>query len=177
MAGEAQEARPQVRQCRWYSREKKRETIQRFLRDHGDDLPEEDIQKSTNEENLDKWVTFCDTPGRIAGAMRYEGQDWYLCALKNAATRPDVRGRGIGKKVYSKTMRTALQDDQCLVLTADVTWDNYPSKKLLERMGFKAVNRFCWAEGEKPADVLHYVRIPPKGMNRCGKKPRMPKDA
>jgi ribosomal protein S18 acetylase RimI-like enzyme len=166
MAGETETAKTQVRQCRWYSTQKKRESIQRFLREYGDDIPEADVIKATDDDNINNWITLCDGKG-IAGAMRYEGQDWYLCALKNAATRPDVRRQGIGRKVYSRTARLALKDDQCLVLTADVTYDNIGSKKLLERNGFRTVNRFCWGEGEKPADVMHYVHVPPKGRRQC----------
>lgn len=30
------------------------------------------------------------------------------------------------------------------------------------RSGFRRVNTFCWTRGETPADVLHFVRLPPK---------------
>ena len=162
------EAKVPVRKCR-LSRTKKREAIQRFMREYGDDLPEDVIQKSTDDENIGTWTTYCDKEGIVAAA-RWEQNDWYLCTLKNAAVRENMRGKGIGKKLYPALMRNALKNKSCLVLAGDVTYDNIASKKLLEKMGFKAVNRFCWKEGKKPADVMHYVRIPPRSWNRCGKQ-------
>ena len=69
----------------------------------------------------------------------------------------------MGGRIYRKVVKEALKDPMCLVLAGDVTFDNHASKRLLEKSGFKVVNRFCWEEGEKPADILHYVRIPPRG--------------
>lgn len=166
---------PPLTRCRWRTNDAKRAAIQDFLRKHGDNIPEATVREATTDEELPKWTALCDEEG-IAGAMRWAKSDWYLCTLKNAATRDNLRGRGVGGKVYRRTMMSAIRATEpegystCLVLAADVTWDNYGSKKLLEKMGFKTANRFCWGKGEKPADILHYVRIPPKHM-KCGKDP------
>ncbi len=98
--------------------------------------------------------------------MRYEHSDWYLCTLKNAAVRPDLRGKGIGSKLYKSTASNALKDSRCMVLAADVTYDNIPSVKALRRAGFITVNRFCWDKGQKPANIMHMVKLPPRGA-RC----------
>jgi len=49
-----------------------------------------------------------------------------------------------------------------LVLAADITYDNTPSKRIFEKNGFEEVTRFCWGQGAKPADIMHYVRMPAK---------------
>lgn len=95
--------------------------------------------------------------------MRYEHNDWYLCTLKNAAVRPDQRGKGLGRELYKRTTANAARNANCLVLAADVTHDNVPSIRALHRNGFSTVNRFCWQRGQKPANIMHFVRLPPKG--------------
>lgn len=129
------------------------------------DFPKKEITKAT-AGTLRQWVTWCDKNGIVA-AMRWDPNDWYLCTLKNAAVDPAHRGKGYGSKLYQATAKQALAAKskgrpRCLVLAADVTVTNTPSIKALERAGFKRVNTFCWKRGEKPADVLHFVRLEPK---------------
>lgn len=152
-----------LKACKFSTARAKSEAIGKFLREHADDLPEADIKKSVAVDRLGKWVAYCDEPAKVAAVMRYDPNDWYLCTLKNAAVRPDLRGQGIGTKLYEDTARKALADKGCLVLAADVTTTNQPSIRALRRVGFKEVSRFCWAPGQKPADVMHFVKLPPIG--------------
>jgi RimJ/RimL family protein N-acetyltransferase len=153
----------EVRRCRWRSTAGKARSIRKFLRAYGDDLPEADIRDSTKGKKLQKWTTVCDRKNKLVGLMRYTQNDWYLCTLKNAAVRPGLRGKGIGGRIYKQTAQRALRNRSCLVLAADVTYDNHASKRLLEKVGFTPVNRFCWGDGQKPADILHYVKMPSSG--------------
>jgi len=142
-----------------------REKLASFLKTHGDDLPEAAIKKATSPKAIRTWTVYCDDKNEIAAAMRYEHNDWYLCTVKNAAVRPDLRGKGIGSKLYVDTAAKAHKNPSCLVLAADVTSTNTPSVKALERAGFTTVNRFCWNKDEKPADIMHYVKMPAHGTS------------
>lgn len=133
-----------------------------FLQELGD-FPPEEVPKAT--AHLDQWTAWCDDRG-IAAVARAEHNDWYLCTLKNAAVRPDLRGRGVGSALYVAVAEKAKRNPSCLVLAADVTVTNIPSIRALKRAGFRPVNRFCWQPGEKPADVMQYVQLPPDG-DRC----------
>lgn len=138
-----------------------RKTLAKFLRDHADDLPPAAIKKAVAD--LKQWVTLCDRKRKLGAVMRAEQNDWYLCTLKNAAVRPDLRGQGHGTRLYRDTAKRAKDTGSCLVLAADVTITNKPSIKALKRAGLKPVSRFCWGKGQKPADVLHFVKTPPTG--------------
>lgn len=133
-----------------------------YLRRHADDLPRSAIQKATSKTAMPTWTTYCDKRG-IAAAMRYEQNDWYLCTLKNAAVRPDLRGRGHGSRLYTATANAAKKHRKCKVLAADVTVTNIPSIKALKRAGFKKLDSFCWKRGQKPADIMNFVKLPPRG--------------
>jgi len=148
--------------CKFPTGAAKSQALAAFMQKHGDDLPASAIKKATATDQLGKWETICDATG-IVGAMRYENSDWYLCTVKNAAIRPDMRGKGLGSKLYAATALRARNNPSCLVLAADVTHDNIPSMKALTRIGFRTVNRFCWGRGQKPAHVLHFVQMPPQG--------------
>jgi len=153
-----------VRPCRQRSLQKELRT---FLRRHADDLPPESIRSATVRSKLENWLVRCDDRGILAAA-RVDPNDWYLCTLKNAAVRPDARGRGVGRQLYMDLtqkalgLRTLEGHLRCHVLAADVTSDNVPSIRAIERAGFRPVNEFCWARGQKPATVMHYVRLAPK---------------
>lgn len=151
-----------VSACKFPNAAAKTAAIKDFLTKHGDDLPAEVIKKASATDQHRRWTLYCDGNG-VAAGMRYEQNDWYLCTLKNAAVRPDLRGKGIGRVLYKQTADSALKDKGCLVLAADVTYDNKPSVKALMRAGFNTVNRFCWAKGQKPANVMHMVKLPTKG--------------
>jgi len=140
--------------------------LRAFLRAHGDDLPPAELLKATRK--MPEWVTWCDQKG-LAAVVRVAQNDWFLCTLKNAAVRPDLRGRGIASKQYSTAAARALANRSkfCKVLAADVTYDNVPSIKAAERAGFKRINRFCWSKGEKPAGIYHFVLSPPSRDNVC----------
>jgi RimJ/RimL family protein N-acetyltransferase len=153
-----------VTNCNFTSKEELKKAMKEFLRKYGDELPEEAIEKAVSDDVINNWVTFCapDNPGEIMAGVHYEHNDWYLCTIKNAAVREQDRGKGIGTEMYKQITKKANMDD-CLVLAADVTYDNFPSRKPLEKIGFKPVNRFCWAPGKKPAEILHYVLSPAQG--------------
>lgn len=142
------------------------EKVADFLRRFGDDLPEESIQKAVNPENLGNVKTICDDEGEIISMALWERADWYLCTIKNVATDPRARRMGLGSKVTKKAIDGAIENG-CLVLTADITATNEPSKNMFRKQGFKEINQFCWAEGEEPADILHYVLMPPDDQGQC----------
>jgi GNAT superfamily N-acetyltransferase len=142
--------------------------LRKFLRKYGDDLPPKTIRSATSKTRLGYWTVYCDDKGIVAAA-RFDPNDWYLCTVKNAAVRADRRGEGIGRQLYLDVTRRALEMQtkegypRCHVLAADVTHDNIPSIRALERAGFRRINTFCWGKGRKPAHILHYVRLPPTG--------------
>jgi len=158
------EAPAGLKKCSLRDRPSIRRKLASFLTEYGD-LPADQVPGAV--EAPDQWTLWCDDHDEIAAAVRVDQSDWYLCTLKNAAVRPDQRGKRIGSKLYEATTRRALGASSCLVLAGDVTYDNAPSIRALERAGFKKVNRFCWGHGEKPAEILHYVRMPAQG-DRCG---------
>lgn len=141
--------------------------LRTFLRRYADDLPPAAIRSATAKTKLPYWTVYCDRKGIVA-AMRFDPNDWYLCTLKNAAVRPDQRGKGIGRKLYADVTQQALAlrtkegCPRCHVLAADVTVTNTPSIRALRRVGFRPVNRFCWG-GQKPAAIMHFVRLAPRG--------------
>ncbi len=150
--------------CKFPSSRAKTEALSSFLREHGDGVPEADIKKATATGEHRNWTAFCDGKG-ITAAMRYQQNDWYLCTVKNAAVRPDLRGRGIGRELYKQATANAHRDSRCLVLAADVTYDNVPSVRALRRAGFETVNRFCWQRGQKPANIMHMVKMRTRGSS------------
>lgn len=136
-----------------------------FVRNFGDDIPEDTIKKATS--TLKNWQIFCDceNPSRVISAGHWVKNDWYLCTIRHLATDKDFRGRGYGKEIVKRLAVDAIKQG-CLVLAADVTTSNIPSQKIFENIGFQKVNTFCWGKGEKPANILHYVKMPAKG-DRC----------
>jgi predicted GNAT family acetyltransferase len=152
-----------LKKCSLHDRREIQRKLGAYLSEYGDIPPEEVASAIASPE---QWTLWCDQYDQIAAAMRVDQSDWYLCTLKNAAVRPDQRGKRLGSRLYQATTRRAMHAPSCLVLAADVTYDNAPSIRALERSGFRKVNRFCWGRGEKPADILHYVRMPSKD-DRC----------
>jgi len=152
-----------LRRCRWRSKEHKAREIRKHLRAFGDGVPQADLLQATRGIYLDRWETMCDHRNKLVAAMRWTQNDWYLCTLKNAAVSKSLQGRGIGSRLYKKTAARALRNRSCLVLAADVNYDNIGSKKPLEKLGFKPINRFCWKKGQKAADILHFVKLPASG--------------
>lgn len=154
-----------VTNCNFTSKEELKEAMKDFLRKYGDKLPEYAIEKAVSDDVIDKWVTFCapDNPGEIMAGVHYENSDWYLCTIKNAAVREPDREKGIGNELIRQITEKAKGDDRCLVLAADIDYDNVRSLKTFQRQGFKPINRFCWAPGEKPAEILHYTLLPAQG--------------
>ena len=138
--------------------------IRRLLRQAGDDIPENDILKGTEGENLGFWTAICsdEEPGRVAAAVRYDRTDWYSCTVKNLATDPEFRKRGLGEAVTRQAVDKAIDRDGCKVLLADITVGNEGSRRIFEdKLGFKVVDELCWASGEKPARIYHTVLKPP----------------
>jgi len=148
--------------CRFKNGKAKATAIAGFLRSHGDNLPESSIKNAISPTNLEHWHIVCDDKGKIASGTYWEKSDWYLCTIKNLATRPDQRRKGFAAAVADKA-RIEAKDSGCLVLAADITYDNVASQKVFEKVGFKKINTFCWEKEQKPADILHYVILPPTG--------------
>lgn len=142
-------------------KKKRTRLIRELLRKHGDEVPESVIRKIT-PKTLDQWVTKCDCKGNIIGAMRTDKTDWYLWTIKNAVVDKKHRGKGVGTKLLKESVKKSIKQG-AKVLAADITYDNISSKKMIEKVGFKPVSRFCWAKGKKPADIVHYVLYPPVG--------------
>jgi len=152
--------------CRWKNLNEGREKIANFLREYGDGLPEDAIEKATETKMVYNFATECDKHNEITALATYDDNDWYLCTVRYLATRPDQRRKGLGKKVINEVMRKAKKDGSCMVMAADITHDNIGSKKIFYKHGFKELNRFCWGKNDKPADILQLVRFPDKG-NKC----------
>jgi len=138
--------------------------IKDLLRNYGDDVPESDIRKIT-PQTLDEWVTKCDCNGNLVGAMRAKQTDWYLWTVKNGVVMRGLQGKGIGTLLLKDIVKKSVGQG-AKVLTADITFDNVKSQRMAKRIGFKRVSKFCWAKGQKPANILHYVLYPATG-NKC----------
>ena len=149
------------------AREVEREARKRFLQKHGDGLDDDAINKMTSDEHFDKWATKCDCEGKIIGVVHYEKNDWYLCTVKGLAVDPERRGEGLGSDLGQEIIEKAEDNPNCLVLAADITYDNDRSLAIFEKGGFKKVGQFCWEKGEKPADILHFIRYRPLGDKTC----------
>ena len=150
--------------CDLRTKEALRRELRRFLREAGDNIPEEDILKGTNEEHIDTWSFVCsdEDPSRVVSAARFEKNDWYSCIIKNLATDPSFRNRGLGTDMAREAKRRAIDEAGCKVLLADITVGNEPSEKIFEKkLGFMVVDEFCWASGERPAKIRHLVLKPP----------------
>jgi len=149
--------------CSFPSGSAKAKALADFTKSYGDNIPDDVIREATKPEKLDNWKTFCDCndPKKIISAAHWEKSDWYLCTVKNVATHKDFRGKGLGKAIVRDVVAEAFKKG-CLVLAADITVGNIPSEKIFKDADFKAVNNFCWEKGQKPANILHYVKMPPK---------------
>lgn len=156
--------------CNFADREAEREARRQFLKDYGDNRPDPIINDMVSDELWDAWATLCDCndPTRIFAVAHYEPTDWYLCTIKGLAVKPEERRKGLGREVAGKVIKEAQTNPNCLVLAADVTFDNIASQKSLTRYGFEPVGEFCWGKGEKPADILlHLVRFKPTEDKTC----------
>jgi GNAT superfamily N-acetyltransferase len=147
--------------------EEKKEKIREFLRTYGDDLPESAIENAVSDAVIDNWVIECDENGKIISGVTYINNDWYLCTIHYLATDKNFRGRGLGKKVTEEVLRKMMSNQNCKVVTADVTYDNAPSIAVAEKYGFKKVNQFCWMHGQKPAYIMQYVPNKPTTGMEC----------
>ena len=155
--------------CDFRSVAEKEASRRAFLEKHGEDLPESAIIEALSEEAWDQWVEYCDCekPSEITGAIHYLNNDWYLCTLKGLAVQPKKRGYGIGSHITRKGVELASQNPDCKVLAADITFDNKSSIKCFKKEGFETVGEFCFAKGEKPADILHFIRFKPTKDKTC----------
>ena len=150
-------------ECNFKNTEEKARLLQEHLRKYGDSIPERAILEATSGENLEHWVTECDDDGDLLSGITWANNDWFLCTLHYLATATEQRGKQLGSKVTAKAVEQAKANPNCLVLAADITYSNEPSKRIFKKLGFEEKNRFCWAPGEKPADILHFVKMPPDG--------------
>lgn len=149
--------------CSFDSQDEERKVLSSFLREYGDNLPEDVIERSVSNTILPNWSSRCDctNPKKIISVAHYEVNDWYLCTVKGMAVRMEERGKGYGRKIAQQVVDHASLNPKCVVLAADVTSDNESSLKALRRAGFQQVSHFCWEKGAKPADILHLVRFHP----------------
>lgn len=150
-------------ECNFKNTEEKIRLLQEHLRKYGDGVPERAILEATSGENLEHWVTECDDDGNLLAGITWINNDWFLCTLHYLATAAEQRGKYLGTKVTTEAAKDAMANPNCLVLAADVTYNNEPSKRIFKKLGFEEKSRFCWGPGEKPADVLHFVKMPPTG--------------
>ena len=157
-------SRRKMNECRFKSESGKKDRIREFLYKHSD-MPRNAVDELL-EKSLDNFSLKCDD-NEIISSATYTPTDWYLCAIKGLATTPKYRGKGFGTEVVDDIMEKTKRDPHCLVLTSDIRYDNKPSKSIFEKHGFEEVNRFCWGEGEKPADILQLVRFPPHDGRYC----------
>lgn len=67
-----------------------------------------------------------------------------------------------GTPSVSGKLRSDAGGPRCLVLGADVTYDNTPSIRMLQANGFEVTGEFCWSKGQKPANEIQLVRFKPK---------------
>jgi len=134
-----------------------------FLRQYGDDLPEQVIAEAVLDEMLPRWHMrcSCEDPTEIVAAAYWKPSDWYLCTISGLAVKTELRGKGLGREAVRDVADKAAEDPRCLVLAADVTYDNERSKRSLRSAGFQDVSRFCFGESEKPTDIMHYIRYKP----------------
>lgn len=146
--------------CNFKDLNEAREKVYNFLKEHGDGLPEDALKKATETKMFSNFAIECDNQGEISSLATYENNDWFLCTIRYLATRPDQRGKGLGKKVVDEVMKKTEADDKCLVMAADITHDNEPSKNIFKKHGFTETNRFCWGTNQKSADIMHLVRFP-----------------
>lgn len=155
--------------CKFTDKETERTARRQFLKDYGDQLPDEIIEQMVSDDNWDSWVSKCncDAPKEIVAASHYEPADWYLCHIKGLAVKSEWRGKGLGREIAQDTVDKTSKDPQCLVLGADITYDNIPSLKSLKAAGFEPLGEFCWEKGQKPANILHLIRFKPTKDNAC----------
>lgn len=147
--------------CKFPSTKNIKQSYAEFLRVYGDNLPEKSIKEAVKK--LDNWQSLCDckNPKKIVSVGHWVQNDWYLCTIKNLATHKGYRGQGLGTEVVNRLKNYSFKNG-CLVLAADVTTTNAPSKRIFEKAGFESVNKFCWSKKSSPADILHYVKTAPK---------------
>ena len=140
--------------------------LRRFLIAYGDDVTPARAAAAVPLLDLSAWHIYVDGRGIAAAVKLALGTDWYSCTLKNAAVRPDLRGKGVGKFVYADAL-DHVASRGCHIVMADINHDNEPSIKAAARAGFKIVDRFCYKNGEKPVVVMHRVRSRPTERNEC----------
>jgi GNAT superfamily N-acetyltransferase len=156
--------------CKFSSREEEREARREILRAYGHDLPEATIEEMVSDALWEYWTTkcSCDNPKELLAVGHWKPTDWYLCTVRGLAVKKEVRGKGLGREVAAEVVENAEKTrtpegyHRCLVLGADVTYDNEPSIKSLKRQEFQTVDEFCWGKGQKPAKILHMVRFKPE---------------
>lgn len=155
--------------CQFGDKETERQARLQFLKTYGDQLPEAVIQEMVSDKNWKSWVVKCDCakPQDIVAVAHYEPADWYLCHLKGLAVKEDWRGKGLGRETAQDITDMASKDPQCLVLGADITFDNKASLKSFEASGFEPIGEFCWEKGQKPANILHLIRFKPTKDKTC----------
>jgi len=149
-------------ECKFTNKEVEKQTKADFLSAHGD-MPEEEILKAVSDDLIPNWVLRCDCQDRshIISAAHYKPTDWYLCAIKEVAVEKEKREMGLGREIVADTVDLASKNPNCLVLAADITYDNLPSIKSFKSARFEQIGRFCWEKGEKPADIMHLIRFEP----------------
>ena len=139
--------------------------IERELYQYGD-IPQSEVPDAVCCGKIKDWVTICDGKGNVVCGARMEKTDWYMYTVKNAFTVPKYRNKGLATKVLKQIVDKAVADGAKMV-AADITYDNKASLRMAEKVGFKPVSRFCWARGEKPAEVVHLVLYPPIDGKVC----------
>lgn len=156
--------------CKFTNHEEERQARKKFLIDYGDDLPEDIITDMVSDKIWEGWAVKCNcaNPKEIVAAGHYKPTDvWYLCTLQGFAVKKEWRGKGLGRETTLEVTNNALENPDCLVLAADIAFDNIPSLKTLRRAGFDTAGEFCWGKGKKPANILHLVKVKPTKDKTC----------
>lgn len=156
--------------CKFADRQEERQAREKFLRDYGDELPEDVIVDMVSDKLWEAWSVKCNcaNPKEIVAAVHYKPTDvWYLCTIQGLAVKKEWRGKGLGRQLTQEVTDKALENPNCLVLAADISYDNVPSLKALRRAGFETAGEFCWGKGKKPADILHLVKVKPTKDKTC----------
>jgi len=151
-----------VKDCLFASKEEKKKKIRSFLTKYGDNLPEPALLKA--EALADRFVLKCDDNDDIISGVTFEKNDWYLCSPRYLATKQSERRKGWGEKVYQELFEQMKKDDDCYVITVDVTTDNIASIRLNEKIGMRKVNQFLWNPNDPSSqiDIMQFVKFIPR---------------
>ncbi len=86
--------------------------------------------------------------------------------IGNVVVHPDFRGRGIGRKLMERALKTA-QDQHARWVGLEVRADNHPARWLYESLGFRKVGQLHHLI--RPPDAPPWRQLPPPRVVRKGR--------